>query len=175
MLYREIIAVCSEIHTKHINTLCGQNVEFVMLQLRLHTSHCNLRARYSYEVVVVAICSWLRLCVSSLRHLQLTDQHIVWQIWWLVLKWRTARDDDTSVYCWHSANVIWPVVLLAQFYWCTADCVALSQLADSHGTLCGDFWSRSVCKQRTPVIVQGRWVLSPDYRPGWRAVKCVGR
>jgi len=29
MLYREIIAVCSEIHTKHINTLWGQNVEFV--------------------------------------------------------------------------------------------------------------------------------------------------
>ena len=26
MLYREIIAVCSEIHTKHTNTLCGQNV-----------------------------------------------------------------------------------------------------------------------------------------------------
>jgi len=29
MLYREIIAVCSEIHTKHINTLCGLNVDFV--------------------------------------------------------------------------------------------------------------------------------------------------
>jgi hypothetical protein len=29
MLYREIVAVCFEIHTKHINTLCGQNVEFV--------------------------------------------------------------------------------------------------------------------------------------------------
>ena len=29
MLYREIIAVCSQIHTKHINTLCEQNVEFV--------------------------------------------------------------------------------------------------------------------------------------------------
>jgi len=28
MLYREIIAVCSQIHTKHINTLCGQNVKF---------------------------------------------------------------------------------------------------------------------------------------------------
>jgi hypothetical protein len=27
MLYREIVAVCSEIHTKHINTLCGQNVK----------------------------------------------------------------------------------------------------------------------------------------------------
>ena len=29
MLYREIIAVCSEIHTKHINTLCGLNVELL--------------------------------------------------------------------------------------------------------------------------------------------------
>jgi hypothetical protein len=29
MLYREIIAVCAEIHTKHINTLCGRNVGFV--------------------------------------------------------------------------------------------------------------------------------------------------
>jgi len=27
MLYGEIIAVCSHIHTKHINTLCEQNVE----------------------------------------------------------------------------------------------------------------------------------------------------
>jgi len=27
MLYREITAVCSQIHTKHINTMCGQNVE----------------------------------------------------------------------------------------------------------------------------------------------------
>jgi hypothetical protein len=29
MLYKEIIAVCSQIHTKHINTLCGQNGEFL--------------------------------------------------------------------------------------------------------------------------------------------------
>jgi len=28
MLYSEIIAVCSQIHVKHINTLCGLNVEF---------------------------------------------------------------------------------------------------------------------------------------------------
>jgi uncharacterized membrane protein (DUF373 family) len=26
MLYREIIVVCPEIHKKHINKLCGQNV-----------------------------------------------------------------------------------------------------------------------------------------------------
>jgi hypothetical protein len=31
MLYscREIIAVCSHIHTKHINTLCRKNTEFL--------------------------------------------------------------------------------------------------------------------------------------------------
>jgi cysteine sulfinate desulfinase/cysteine desulfurase-like protein len=32
MLYREIIAVNSEIHTKHIDTLCGQNVEFLIVK-----------------------------------------------------------------------------------------------------------------------------------------------
>jgi hypothetical protein len=38
MLYREIIAVCSEIHTKYINTLCGQNVEFVSVK---HGGKCS--------------------------------------------------------------------------------------------------------------------------------------
>ena len=33
MLYREIIAVCSEIHTKHTNTLCGHNVELLNVKL----------------------------------------------------------------------------------------------------------------------------------------------
>jgi len=27
MLYKKIIAACFQIHTKHINTLCGHNVE----------------------------------------------------------------------------------------------------------------------------------------------------
>ena len=36
MLYREIIAVCSEIHTKHINTLCGQNLELLNVILVVH-------------------------------------------------------------------------------------------------------------------------------------------
>ena len=37
MLYRGIIAVCSEIHTKHINTLCGQNVELLNVKLAVYT------------------------------------------------------------------------------------------------------------------------------------------
>ena len=36
MLYREMIAVCSEIHTKHKNTLCGQNVELLSVKLVVH-------------------------------------------------------------------------------------------------------------------------------------------
>ena len=36
MLYREIIAVCSEIRTKHINTLCGQNVELLNVKLAVY-------------------------------------------------------------------------------------------------------------------------------------------
>jgi len=33
MLYREIMAVCSETHTKHINTLYGQNVKLLNVKL----------------------------------------------------------------------------------------------------------------------------------------------
>jgi hypothetical protein len=36
MLYREIIAVCSQIHTKHINALCGQNVELLNVKLLVY-------------------------------------------------------------------------------------------------------------------------------------------
>ena len=36
MLYREIIAVCSEIDTKQINTVCGQNEEFFNVKLVVH-------------------------------------------------------------------------------------------------------------------------------------------
>jgi len=32
MLYREIMTVCSEIHTKHINTLCGQKFSPLFVQ-----------------------------------------------------------------------------------------------------------------------------------------------
>jgi len=36
MLYREIIAVCSDIHTKPIRTLCGQNVELMNVKLAVY-------------------------------------------------------------------------------------------------------------------------------------------
>jgi len=39
MFYREMIAVCSQIHTKHLNTLCGQSVEFV--KVKPSGTYCN--------------------------------------------------------------------------------------------------------------------------------------
>ena len=36
MLYWEIMAVCSEIHTKPIKTLCGQNVQLQNVKLAVH-------------------------------------------------------------------------------------------------------------------------------------------
>ena len=42
MLYSEIIAVCSQIHTKHINTLCGQNVELLSVKQVVYVLTINL-------------------------------------------------------------------------------------------------------------------------------------
>jgi len=36
MVCREIISVSSQIHTKHINTLCGQNVVLLNVKLVVH-------------------------------------------------------------------------------------------------------------------------------------------
>ena len=36
MLYREIMAICSQIHIKHINTVCGQNVALLNVKLTVH-------------------------------------------------------------------------------------------------------------------------------------------
>jgi hypothetical protein len=40
MLYEEITAVCSQIHTKPINTLCGQKVELLNVKPGgIHSDH----------------------------------------------------------------------------------------------------------------------------------------
>jgi hypothetical protein len=52
MLCREIIAVCSEIHTKHINTLCGQNVEFVNIKpCGTYSNHCAANVNLILELL----------------------------------------------------------------------------------------------------------------------------
>jgi hypothetical protein len=43
MLYSEIIAVCSQIHTKHMNALCGQNVELLNVKLVVQKETARLQ------------------------------------------------------------------------------------------------------------------------------------
>ena len=51
MLYGEIMAVCSQIHTKHINTLCGQNVELYIKIQSVPRSKHTLRLGYKNQSV----------------------------------------------------------------------------------------------------------------------------
>ena len=52
MLYRKIMAVCSEIHTKHINTLCGQNVELLNVKLVVHIVTTGLQITYNLCLLI---------------------------------------------------------------------------------------------------------------------------
>jgi len=53
MLYREIIAVCSQIHTKHINTPCGQNVELLNVKLVVHIVTTGLQSVLLYKYIPI--------------------------------------------------------------------------------------------------------------------------
>jgi len=50
MLYREIIAVCSEIHTKHTNTVCGQNVGILGAFAKLRKANISFAVSVSPPV-----------------------------------------------------------------------------------------------------------------------------
>jgi len=65
MLYREIIAVCSEIHTKHINTLCGLNVELLCVKPASGRSQwpCRLRRGSAADPLLEL---WFRIPLAAL-------------------------------------------------------------------------------------------------------------
>jgi hypothetical protein len=60
MLYRKITAVCSEIHTKHINTLCVQNVEFkcpVRTAQETHSVSVIKTSQVMLHREIIVVCS----------------------------------------------------------------------------------------------------------------------
>ena len=62
MLYREIITVFSQIRTKHINTLCGQNVELLNVKLAVHISRSTAAqstAVHSHNCSCLSRCNFL--------------------------------------------------------------------------------------------------------------------
>jgi len=104
MLYREIIAVCSQIHTKHTNALCGQNVEFVVyVNLSLYVNIQSVpRSKHSVSGIktsqlmmyreIIAVCSQIHtkyinaLCGQNVEFLNVKpggtySDH--WAVLWL--------------------------------------------------------------------------------------------
>jgi hypothetical protein len=107
-LYSEIIAVCSEIHKKHINTLCGQNVEFFDVKLVVHivTTVCSqILTKHKYTV-------WTerRICVLNVVVHIVTSES--WKIHLVVkslsltsIQYKTQRfNNRTIVATWQESN-----------------------------------------------------------------------
>ena len=63
MLYRETTAVCSEMYIRHVNTLCGQNVE--LLNVKRGFTYSN-----HWALLLAVFISYLncrRFCLGKLR------------------------------------------------------------------------------------------------------------
>jgi len=102
MLYREIIAVCSEIHTKHINTPCGQNVELLNVKLAVHTvttvryiqwplygtysDHCTVHVVNTMPEKLNISASWNKQSRLNFGAVCFADKH-----------WRSLRYDETFI------------------------------------------------------------------------------
>ena len=62
MLYRELMAVCSQTHTKHINILCGQNTE---LYIKASSYRAVNTLRLGYKNQSVYAVSGTSRCLFS--------------------------------------------------------------------------------------------------------------
>jgi hypothetical protein len=50
MLYREIITICSEMHTKHVNVICVQNVQGLNVKRRgTYINHWALIYKHEFQ------------------------------------------------------------------------------------------------------------------------------
>ena len=71
MLYSEIIAVCSQIQTKHITALCGDNVEFVNIKNLMvykestELQRANIHLRFSKKHKLRISASAMQLATTA--------------------------------------------------------------------------------------------------------------
>jgi hypothetical protein len=66
MPYKEVIAVYSEIHTKHINTLCGQKAELwnVKLVVQIASAKINVLVFVQLPMTKYTIADYLQFFFS---------------------------------------------------------------------------------------------------------------
>jgi len=79
MLHRAIITVCSQIHTKHINTLCGQSVELYIKTQSVprskHSGSVIKTGKLMLHRAIIAVCSQIHtklintLCGQSVNYI----------------------------------------------------------------------------------------------------------
>jgi hypothetical protein len=70
MMYTEIITVCSEIHTKHINSLCVQNVELLIVKPGgPYSNHWALRGWAEVKLLLNS------KKISELKYLKVSKTH----------------------------------------------------------------------------------------------------
>jgi len=66
MLYREIIAVCSQIHTKHINTLCGQNVKLLNVKPGgTNSDHWTIMGLHKNVGTLINVYCYTNICTNK--------------------------------------------------------------------------------------------------------------
>ena len=92
MLYRETIAVRSQIHTKHINTLCGQNVELLCDKPGgTYSNHWAVKGYIS--VIKTRHLMLYREIIAVCSQIHTKHKHTVWAVRGIVecLTWRYIK------------------------------------------------------------------------------------
>ena len=140
MFYREIMAVCSEIHTKHINTLCGQNVELLNVKpVGTYSDHwvfsvyikLNLFVLFAVRPVSLTLTdSWPLTGTSQIyvpNHPSLIHRPVARMRFVTV----TIAFSDQSYYYYRQSDnqrtdtykILVPTLLTSSCYeWCLSDC-----------------------------------------------------
>jgi len=67
MLYREVAAICYQIHTKHINIQCEQNVELLNVKLVVHIVTAALQRAKPVWCWILPYCEMWRHVVLLLK------------------------------------------------------------------------------------------------------------
>jgi len=82
MLHSAIIAVCSEIHTKHINTQCGQNIELLTVEPCGNSNNqWAIKARCTHRITHITFTCTLLHIRHNVKHFkhENTDHKSEWQ------------------------------------------------------------------------------------------------